>query len=221
MSEPVPSPADGLRQAIVATARWMAAEKLAWGSSGNLSGRHDAESFLLSASGTWFERLREDDVVACRLSDGAWSGPRRPSKEAGMHRAIYLARPEARWVLHCTPPAATVFACQHRQPSDGAFVEGMAYVGAIAWAEYHHPGTPDLAAAVGQAAAQSQVILMKNHGVIVFDADLDEARMRLLSLEFACALELAAEGSGHSMRCLPQAVAEDFRARRIYRPITP
>lgn len=210
--------ASRIRGEIAETARWMAAEKLAWGSSGNISARENAEVFHLSASGTWFERLTPDDLVACRLADGTWQGSRKPSKEIGMHRAVYSAREDARWVLHATPPAAAVFACQHRAPSDGAFVEGMAYVGDVAWVEYHHPGSAELALAVGAAAARAHVLLMKNHGVIVFDSERDEARMRLLSLEFACALELAAEQSGHALKCLPRSLAEDFRARRIYRP---
>lgn len=207
------------RDLLVRTARWMAQERLAWGSSGNISARAGDSDFYLSASGTWFERLEPHDLVRCRLADGGWDGGRRPSKEIAMHRAIYAGRPDAAWILHCTPPSATVFACQRRTPADGVFVEGMAYVGKVATVGYFHPGTSELGAAVGEAALSANVVLLENHGVIVFDSDLDEARMRLLSLEFACALELASHGSGAELRRLPDSVAEDFRARRIYRPV--
>lgn len=210
----------GIRERLVRTARWMAAEKLAWGSSGNISARTGAEGFLLSASGTWFERLEPGDLVPCRVPDDVWEGQRKPSKEIAMHRAIYARRPDAAWVLHCTPPAATVFACQHRVPSAGVFVEGMAYVGEVREVNYLHPGTGELGAAVGEASAQANVILLRNHGVIIFDVSPDEARMRLLSLEFACALELAAERSGVGISALSRPLVDEFRARRIYRPAT-
>jgi L-fuculose-phosphate aldolase len=208
------------REQLVRLARWMAMERLAWGSSGNISARSGDDGFLLSASGTWFERLESGDLAPCRLSDGGWDGNRKPSKEIAMHRAIYARRPDAAWVLHCTPPSATVFACQHRVPAAGVFVEGMAYVGEVAEVDYLHPGTAELGAAVGEAAARANVVLLRNHGVIVFDVSPEEARMRLLSLEFACTLELAAERSGIGLKILAPAVVDDFRARRIYRPPT-
>ncbi len=197
----------------------MASRGLAWGSSGNLSARSDEETFRLSASGTWFEQITAGDFVACRVDDGAWAGDRRPSKEIGMHRAVYAARPEARWVLHCTPPSATVLACQRRLPDRGAFVEGMAYLHRLAGVDYHHPGTIELGEAVGVAAGTADALLLWNHGVLVFDADLAEARMRLLSLEFACALQLASEAGPRAARTLPASIVDDFVARRIYRPL--
>jgi len=136
-----------------------------------------------------------------------------------MHRSIYQQRPDACWLLHCTPPQATVFASQHRIPSRGLFVEGMAYTAQVAAVPYFHPGSEELGVAVGQAAKQAETLLLHNHGVMVFDATLDEARMRLLSLEFACGLELAAEKSTQPFVPLAPDVVKEFEARRIYRPV--
>jgi len=138
-----------------------------------------------------------------------------------MHRAIYQQRTDARWLLHCTPPHATVFAAQNRLPSRGVFVEGMAYVANVAAIPYFHPGSEELGNAVGQGAAQAEALLLQNHGVMVFDTSLDEARMRLLSLEFACGLELAAENGKRPLVPLSPEVVKEFEMRRIYRPVAP
>lgn len=209
--------------ALAGAARFMAAERLAWGSSGNLSGlAADGESCWMSPSGSWLGELAATDFVRCRLADGASeAGQHRPSKEHPMHRAIYRERPEARWVLHGSPPSTTLFACQHRAPADNLFIEGMAYLADLGWADYAHPGGAELGDLVGAAARRAGTILLKNHGVIAFDRELPEAKMRLLVLEFACALEIAAASSGRPVYPLADDTVAAFRARRVYRPAAP
>ncbi len=198
--------------------RALGEEGLTWGTSGNLSLRVDDEWMMASATGTWVRRLVPEDFVPVRLADGSHLGPRRPTKEVPMHAAIYARQPEARCILHGSPPYATWLACTNLEPTfDGLFIETMHYLPMVATAPYAHPGTPELGRFVGDAATESRAILMRNHGAIVWHASGDEALMTFLSLEFACRIVHQAAAATRPLQPLPPAVADEFRARRVYR----
>lgn len=204
---------------LAETGHYMARSGLAWGSSGNLSARLDAETILVSASGTWFERLTPEDFVPVRLADGSASGSRKPTKELPMHLACYRVQPNTQWVLHASPFYTTLLACSELALPDECFVEGLAYLrGKVATAPYHHPGTQELGAAVQAAAAKGPIVILRNHGVIVYSTGLNDALMSLQSLEFGARLALEAQGAGLRLAGVGAAVADEFQAKVVYAP---
>jgi L-fuculose-phosphate aldolase len=199
----------------------MLANALAWGNSGNMSARLDADSMLVSASGTALGAMRPGDFVRVRVSDGHWEGDRKPSKEVPMHRGIYLARPDAHVVLHSSPHYTTLLACsEHDIPSE-FFVETMYYLERIAWIDYAHPGSVELGESVQHAAASAEVIMMRNHGVILHDRSFDEALMRLHTLEMACRMIVEARAAGIALKRLPASVVNEFLKSGRYKPRQP
>ena len=65
---------------------------------GNLSLRlpelsGDSGLALLSATGSWLEELREDQIALCRISDGRCLNGVRPTMEAGFHLGVMRRRP--------------------------------------------------------------------------------------------------------------------------------
>lgn len=198
--------------------RALGEEGLTWGTSGNLSLRLDDEWMVASATGTWVRRLVPDDFVPVRLADGSHLGPRKPTKEVPMHAAIYQRQPDARCILHGSPPYATWLACTDLEPGfDGLFIETMHYLPRVATAPYAHPGTPELGAHIGRAAEEAKAILMRNHGAIVWHGTADEALMTFLSLEFAARVLHQACAAGRPLQPLPPSIADEFRQRRVYR----
>ena len=127
-------------------------------SSGNLSLRlpelsGDSGLALLSATGSWLEELREDQVALCRISDGRCLNGVRPTMEAGFHLGVMRRRPEVGCVLHFQSPYATVVACMKDKPKDfNVTLEGPLYVGReIPVVPFLPPGSDELAAAVVEA----------------------------------------------------------------------
>ena len=104
-------------------------------SSGNLSLRlpelsGDSGLALLSATGSWLEELREDQIALCRISDGQCLNGVRPTMEAGFHLGVLRRRPEIGCVLHFQSPYATVVACMKDKPKDfNVTLEEPLYVG--------------------------------------------------------------------------------------------
>ena len=192
-----------------AAGKYLLAHGLTWGTSGNVSVRLGAEAFLVTASGTDLGSLGPDDFVVCPLdgSSAAENGGkapgshgRRPSKETPMHRAIYALRPEAGAVLHASPFYSTLAACSGLEVPRDWFVEAFYYLERVARVPYHHPGSQALAEAVGAAAAEANVLLLENHGALVYDTTLREALAGLETLEVACRMALAVQGAGPRLR---------------------
>ena len=208
-----------LRQQLQAAGRYMLDNGLAWGNAGNISARLDANTLLITASGTQLGALADDDLVACPIlgAPGAPAG-RKPSKEMPMHRAVYAARPEVNAVLHASPFFSTLIACSAEELPSGWFVEAMYYLERIARVPYCHPGSQALGAAVAEKAGQANILLLDNHGVLVYDTSLSEALMSMQTLEMVSRMAVTARSANIHLQPLPPAVVDEFLAKSGYRP---
>ena len=211
-----------LRKQLQSAGRYMLANELAWGNAGNLSAQLDGESMLITASGTQLGDLAPEDLVTCPL-DAALPvprlpGARRPSKEMPMHRAVYNTRPEVQAVLHASPFYSTLVACSDLALPANLFVEDMYYLERVARVPYCHPGSRELGEAVRAHAAEANILLLENHGVLVYDTSLREALMAMHTLEFVCRMVVTTRSAGANLSALPTDTVEDFLARSGYRP---
>ncbi|SFI74140.1 Ribulose-5-phosphate 4-epimerase/Fuculose-1-phosphate aldolase [Paenibacillus sp. UNC496MF] len=205
-----------------AAGKYMMDNGLAWGNAGNISARLDDGGFLITATGTFLGELGEDDFADCSLaSGGADAVPgtgKKPSKEVPMHAAVYEERPDIGAVLHASPFYSTLFACASEPVPSGLFVETMYYLERIERVGYYHPGSAALGEAVRAKAKRANVLLLENHGVLVYDASVKEARMALQTLEMACRMIVEALGAGIGLNRLPKTIESDFLEKSGYRP---
>jgi ribulose-5-phosphate 4-epimerase/fuculose-1-phosphate aldolase len=206
---------------LIATGRQLLQRNLAWGTSGNLSARADPDTMLVSASGTNMGELAPGDLVPVRVRDGAWNGTRKPSKEVPMHVGIYQQRADAQVVLHSSPHYTTLIACSGESIPSQLFIETMYYLERVAWVDYSHPGSVELGAAVKAAAVSAEVIMMRNHGVILFDESCAEAVMRLQTLEMTCRMIVESKAAGIALSRIPERVAQEFLHHGRYKPRKP
>ncbi|REE92720.1 L-fuculose-phosphate aldolase [Paenibacillus taihuensis] len=207
-----------------AAGKYMMDNGLAWGNAGNISARLKEEGrFLITATGTFLGELGEDDFAECSLVSGgqaavAGANGKKPSKEVPMHAAVYASRPEIGAVLHASPFYSTMFACASEEIPSGLFVETMYYLERIERVGYYHPGTPDLGEAVREKAKLANVLLLENHGVLVYDVNIKEARMSMQTLEMACRMIVQARSAGITLNKLNTSTERDFLERSGYRP---
>ncbi len=206
-----------VRDELRAAGRTMVREGLTWGNAGNLSARAGAGAFLITASGTRLGELEATDFVRCSLGGGRDSS-RKPSKEVPMHRAVYETRPDVRAVLHGAPFYSTLAACSDLEISSALFVESMYYLERVARVPYRHPGSEALGAAVRERARKANVLLLENHGVLVFDTSVAEALQALQVLEMTCRMLLTARNSGLGLHPLSEATVTDFLEHSGYKP---
>jgi 3-dehydro-4-phosphotetronate decarboxylase len=207
-----------LRDELRAAGAYMLDNQLAWGNAGNISARAGGDRCLITASGTELGRLKPDDLVECAFAAVSQAHARRPSKELPMHRAVYEARPEINAVLHASPFYSTLVACSAAEIPASWFVESMYYLERIARVAYHDPGSEALGAAVRAQATRANVLLLENHGVLVYDTSVREALMGLQTLELVCRMSITARSAGITMRSLTPDVVDHFLTRSGYRP---
>jgi 3-dehydro-4-phosphotetronate decarboxylase len=205
------------RQQLQVAGRYLLANDLAWGNAGNISARLNPGRYLITASGTHLGELNENDFVECSF-DGPLPGSRKPSKETPIHRAIYEQRPEIGAVLHASPFYSTLVACADLAIPTDLFVEDMYYLERVERVAYLHPGSALLGEAVRTKARGANILLLENHGVLVYDTSIREALMGLQTLEMVCRMAITARSAGLELRSLPASTVEDFLSSSGYRP---
>ncbi|MBO8165027.1 MAG: class II aldolase/adducin family protein [Brevibacillus sp.] len=201
------------------TGKYMMEHGLAWGNAGNISARIDDKHYVITASGTFLGELDETDFAVCSLYEQIPpKGKKKPSKETPMHRAIYETRPDIQAVLHASPFYSTLIACSSIKIPSNWFVETMYYLERVERVPYHHPGSQELGEAVRAKAKRANILLLENHGVLVYDVSIREARMALQTLEIACKMLLTAHQANVNMNPLPSDVVSDFLLNAGYKP---
>ncbi|MEH7380564.1 class II aldolase/adducin family protein [Bacillus sp. JJ1533] len=200
------------------TGRYMLERNLAWGNAGNMSARLSEDRCLITASGTSLGELAEDDFAECTFGAEISSFRRKPSKELPMHSAIYEERPDVNAVLHASPFYSTLIACSEIDLSSDLFVETMYYLERVERVPYCHPGSVDLGEAVREKATKANILLLENHGILVYDSSIKEARTALETLEVAAKMVITAKQAGIPLKSLSSDTVHHFLDHSGYKP---
>jgi 3-dehydro-4-phosphotetronate decarboxylase len=184
---------------------------------GNASVR-DGDRIYITPTGGVLGLMRPEDLVEVRL-DGTVVGPGRPSKELGMHLAMYRAHPEAGGVVHPHPPATIAFSARFPAPRLDAVPPATAgfYIraGQVPMLPYYHSGSQDLHQAVARLADDFFVVLLGNHGLIAAGATLLDAINSVEEIEQNCQILLLA-GPGAQVLTPEQRATIDRQLNRCW-----
>lgn len=181
---------------LVDCARKAARARLVVATSGNFSVRLAGDRLAISAAGTRLDELDAASLAIRSIETAPGGKGPGPSMEVGFHRAIYRARGEVGAVLHFQSPSATALTCAANPVFELDFIpEVPAYLGSISIVPFLHPGTPELAAAVGEAAAagSGNLIVLLGHGQIALGEGPREALRNAEVFELAC--DVASRGA--------------------------
>lgn len=149
----------------------------AFGSTGNLSVRA-GDRIWITPTGQSLKALKTEQL-ACIDLNGNTQNDQQPSKEYPFHLALYRRRPTAQAVVHLHAPHSVALSCLESldgaEPLPPLTPYYFMRVAPLAVLPYFRPGSPQLAEAVEQAAAQHHCILLRNHGTICAGTTLSEA----------------------------------------------
>ena len=173
-----------LRESIVEKARWMNANGLNQGTSGNISARL-GEHMLITPSAIPYEAMQPEMLALMPLAGeyGAWEGDAPPSTEWRFHLDIMRARPEVGGIVHAHAPFATVLAMARRPIPACHYMIGVFGGTDIRCADYATYGTKALSEHALKALEGRNGCLLANHGMIAAGKNLEHAMWLAVELE--------------------------------------
>ncbi|HUY02032.1 MAG TPA: class II aldolase/adducin family protein [Rhodocyclaceae bacterium] len=156
----------------------------------------DPSLFFMKPHSYGFDEITMENMVVCNLAGEKVGGGRRHS-EVFIHSEIYKTRPEVNSVIHAHPTHAVALSATGKslrpisQPS-AAFSDGLPYFNGT----INLIRSQEMGAAVARALGASKAVLMRNHGVALVGATVEESTILAIMLDNACKIQLLAESAG-------------------------
>jgi L-fuculose-phosphate aldolase len=207
---------DEHRRDICTAGRWAHAHGWVAATDGNISVRLDPKRVLTSPTAISKGMMTPDDLVITDLDGKKLAGRRNPSSELAMHLLIYQRRPDIHAVVHAHPIVATGFAAAGLPLNKALISEVVLALGCIPVARYGTPGTPELTDALEPLVQNYDSILMANHGVVSYGADLLSAYFRMETTEHFARVSLVTELLGKQVLLSSADVEKLLAARARY-----
>jgi L-fuculose-phosphate aldolase len=143
------------------------------GAGGNLSMR-DGDIMYISPSGFDLQEIEDHQWVRVEISTGKVLDELKPSSELLMHLECFRRRPDIQAVLHAHP-SYSVGVSSAGKNIPPLFPDFPAMIRKVSYLDYVIPTTEVLANAVGSLIGDSDVIVMRNHGVLTVGKTMKEA----------------------------------------------
>ena len=197
--------------ALAEVGRDAARRGLVLASAGNLSARVPGlDAFVVTAAGTWFDRLDADGFSVLGLDGRVLGGNPSPSTEWKLHARTYLVRPDVNAVIHLHPQATvTLDACGHAVrliTLDHAY-----YLRRVVRVPFAHNASDELADSAAEAARDSDAIILGNHGSSTLGPTIEMAYRRALQLEDAAEATFRCLAIGDTQAGFPPEAWEGLR----------
>ncbi|OLC07111.1 MAG: hypothetical protein AUH41_11050 [Gemmatimonadetes bacterium 13_1_40CM_66_11] len=173
--------------------RQLAAQGLIAGRDGNLSVRLAPDRVLVTPSGFIKSLVTAADMVEVDLTGKPRTrGTRKPTSELDLHLRILRHRPDVHAVVHAHPPAATGFAVAGKEIPGNLLPELTFILGPVPLVPFGKAGTPELGDRVVPYLKEHNGLLLAKHGAVTMGSTLDEAWIRMETLEHSARIIVAA-----------------------------
>jgi len=157
----------------------------------------DPLHFYMKPHSQGLDEITPENIVRCNLAGEKVGGGGRRHSEVFIHSEIYQQRPDVMSVIHTHPTHAVALSATGRellpisQPGV-AFSDGVPYFTET----IDLIRTPESGAGVARALGSHKAVFLRNHGVAVVGASLEESTVLALMLEEACRIQLLAMAAG-------------------------
>lgn len=202
-----------MRSRLVQIARLLHQSGLLAGIDGNLSVR-TPNGYLVTRTSCSKALITEQDFV--EVDDAGiplLPDAPRPTSEIGMHLACYAQRPDVQAIVHAHPPEAVARTLVSRGIPGDVLPEAVLITGPVPLVPYATTGSPALATAVGKAVQEADVVLLERHGAVALGRTIEQAFIRMETLEHTARILSAAEAMG-TVATLPDSEVARLQALR-------
>ncbi len=171
----------------------------------------DGSRFLINPRGRHFSRIRASELMVVDARDkGVMERPDAPDPTAfALHGAIHRIRPRIRTILHVHSRYATVLACLKDPSLPPIEFNTMRFYRRVAFdPDFGGMGVGDEAERVAALTGDDPVLLLGNHGVMVFGPSIAQALDDLYHFERACMIAVTALQTGRELNVVDAGTAE-------------
>ena len=179
-----------LKNKIIEIGKLLWDKGLVTGFNGNLSARVDANTLLITATGTCLGCLKEQDIVLVNLA-GEVVGEGKASSEKLMHTEIYKNFPQIQAVVHTHTTYTNGYFLANESFTPKTF-EAKFYLGEVKSIEQTTPSVTD-AAPVIKELKSNNIVVLRNHGAVAMGPDLFRAFVLIQELEEQIKMDFVAE----------------------------
>ena len=180
-----------LKNKIIEIGKLLWDKGLVTGFNGNISARVDADTILITATGTCLGYLKSDEILCINIS-GALIPPvnaqRKPSSESLLHTEVYKNFSQIQAVVHTHPTYTNGFFLSNETFTPKTF-EAKFYLGEVKSVEQTTPSVTD-AAPVIKELKSNNIIVLRKHGVVAMGPDLFRAFVLIQELEEQVKMDL-------------------------------
>ncbi len=147
---------------------------------GNLSARVKGREILITASGTSLGGLNKTDIIGVDLNKKKL--PPGLTTEFPLHNLIYKHFP-VKCVIHCHPSLANAYYAVYDE-LEGTTFENKLFLGSVPQIKQDTPSISNLEAVI-EALKTSNIVVIKNHGVVAMADKFSDAFYLIEELEEA------------------------------------
>lgn len=201
-----PATRDQAIDQLIEVGRLAVVRGLALASGGNLSARLPGSAeFVVTAAGTWLDRLTRADFSVLTLDGEVVGGAERPSTEWKLHQRTYRVRADVNAVVHLHPQhAVLVDALGHQIRL--MTLDHATYVRSIGTVRYFPNGSDELADAAAEQSREHDCVVLAHHGCSALGQDVGMAYRRAMNLEEAAIATYRALLLGDTTTAFPAGV---------------
>ncbi|MBV9261561.1 MAG: class II aldolase/adducin family protein [Pseudolabrys sp.] len=188
-----------LKNKLIAAGKVLAAAGQGDFTRGHISVRMPGKPQLLymKPHSVGLDEITPRNILTIALDGEVVAGKARRHSEVYIHSEIYKARPDVHCVIHSHSPYATALSAIGR-PMKAYSQGGALFRGALGvyTDTIRLIRTSELGAGVAKALGPHRAVLLKNHGVAVACASIEEAVVSAIMLENAAMVQMVAEAAG-------------------------
>ncbi len=166
--------------------------------------------FLINPFGMWYSEVTASNLVKIDLDGNTIGDSEWPVNRAGfvIHSAIHAARSDAHCVMHTHTTAGVAVACQAQGITANNFY-GSQLHDRVAYHDFEGISVDlDERPRLVKSLGMRNVMVLRNHGLLVCGGSVPEALRRMLNVQRACEVQLAAEASGKPITEIPAEICE-------------
>ena len=172
----------------------------------------DPSRFFMKAHSIGLDEITMDNILTIDLDAKVVAGTAKRHSEVYIHSEIFKARADVACVLHTHPPYSIALSASGR-PLKAYSQPGALFHDSLGLYDdtINLIRSPELGAGVARALGPRRAVLLKNHGVVVAGATIEEVVISTIMLENAAMIQMITEAAGTPAPEFPLADIEKLK----------